>query len=171
VSTHVSSTRAFAMLKIKYLLAIMGVLASFSFPQARAGEAAGAEACAASAETRLRITVTGVRSAKGTLTLMLYGDRDEDFLKKGARLDRIRVPAARGQVQACMPVPKPGSYAISLYHDEDGNKKLTKNWVGLPTEGYGFSRDAPVTYRLPQLDEAVITALPGDNFLTITMRY
>lgn len=113
----------------------------------------------------------GVRSAKGTVTLMLYGDRDEDFLKKGARLDRIRVPAARGRVEACLPVPRPGSYALSLYHDEDDNKKLTKNWFGLPTEGYGFSRDAAVTYRLPELDEAVITALPGDTFLTITLRY
>lgn len=136
-----------------------------------AGEAGREGECAAGAETRLRITVDGVRNAKGTVTLMLYGDRDEDFLKKGGRLARIRVPAAKGRVEACLPVPKPGSYAISLYHDEDGDRKLTKNWFGLPVEGYGFSRNAAVTYRLPQLDEAVITALPGDNFLTITLRY
>ena len=171
MSTHVSSTRAFAMLKIKFRLALMGFLACILFSPARGAEALREGECATGAETRLRITVMGVRSAKGTVTLMLYGDRDEDFLKKGARLDRIRVPAARGRVEACLPVPRPGSYALSLYHDEDDNKKLTKNWFGLPTEGYGFSRDAAVTYRLPELDEAVITALPGDTFLTITLRY
>lgn len=158
-------------LRIKLRLAIIGIFACILFSPAKAGEANGEVKCAADAGARLRITVMGVRSAMGTITLMLYGDRDEDFLKKGARLARIRVPAARGRVEACMSVPKPGSYAISLYHDEDGNKKLTKNWFGLPVEGYGFSRDAAVTYRLPELDETVITALPGDNFLTITMRY
>lgn len=127
--------------------------------------------CAADDPVRLQILVSGVRSAKGTLTIMLYGDREEDFLKKGGRLSRIRVPAQTGEVRVCIPVPAAGSYAISLYHDEDANKKLTKNWLGLPTEGYGFSRDAAVSYRLPQLDETVFTALPGDTPVRITMRY
>lgn len=127
--------------------------------------------CSPHDPTRLQITVSGTRSAKGTITLMLYGDSDGAFLKKGGRLSRIRVAAQKGVMTTCMPVPGPGSYAISLYHDEDANRKLTKNFLGLPTEGYGFSRDAPVTYRLPQLDETVFTALPGDNQVHITLRY
>ncbi|HEX4890266.1 MAG TPA: DUF2141 domain-containing protein [Alphaproteobacteria bacterium] len=127
--------------------------------------------CAAGDTVRLQIQIAGLRSAKGNVTIMLYGDRDEDYLKKGKRLARVRVPAQMGEVSFCLPVPAPGSYALSLYHDEDGNKKLTKNWLGLPTEGYGFSRNAAVSYRLPQLDEAVFTALPGDTRLRITMRY
>jgi len=34
-----------------------------------------------------------------------------------------------------------------------------------------FSRDAAVSYRLPQLDETVFTALPGDTPVRITVRY
>ena len=127
--------------------------------------------CAADDPVRLQIRVTGLRSARGTVTLILYGDRDEDFLKKGGRLSRVRAPAKTGEVSVCIPVPAPGSYAISLYHDEDANKKLTKNWLGLPVEGYGFSRDAAVSYRLPELDETVFTALPGDTPVHITVRY
>ncbi len=127
--------------------------------------------CTATDPIRLQIEVAGIHSAKGTITIMLYGDRDEDFLKKGKRLARIRVPARKDELTVCMPVPAAGSYAISLYHDEDANKKLTKNFLGVPTEGYGFSRDAAVTYRLPQLDETVFTALPGDTPVRITMRY
>jgi len=127
--------------------------------------------CSLEDPIRLQITVSGIRSARGTITLMLYGDSSKDFLKKGGRIARIRVPARQGEVTACMPVPAPGSYAISLYHDEDANRKLTKNFLGLPTEGYGFSRDAPVTYRLPELDETVFTAMPGDTPLRISMRY
>lgn len=128
-------------------------------------------ACNSGEEARLQITVRGVRSAKGAITIMLYDDRDEVFLKKAGRIARIRAPAQKGVVNACLAVPRPGSYAVSLYHDEDANRKLTKNWVGMPTEGYGFSRDAAVSYRLPQLDEAVFTALPGDNPVDIQIRY
>ncbi|MEQ1887552.1 MAG: DUF2141 domain-containing protein [Alphaproteobacteria bacterium] len=127
--------------------------------------------CTAADPVRLQINVAGIQSARGTITIMLYGDRDEDFLKKGKRLARIRVPARKDALTVCMPVPHAGSYAISLYHDEDANKKLTKNFLGVPTEGYGFSRDAAVSYRLPQLDETVFTALPGDTPVRITMRY
>lgn len=128
-------------------------------------------ACAAGDQVRLQVTISNIRSARGTITLNLYGDRDEDFLKKGKRLGRVRIPAQKGEVTGCIPVPAPGSYAISLYHDEDANTKLTRNWLGIPTEGYGFSRDAAVSYRLPELDETVFTAMPGDTKIHITMRY
>ncbi len=165
-----TSTLAFGMPRISLVLASFA-LTAYLLASAAFAEPAVERICAEGDQVRLQITVSGVRNAKGAITLMLYGDRDEDFLKKGKRIGRIRVPALAGEVTVCVPVPAPGSYAISLYHDEDGNKKLTKNWLGLPTEGYGFSRDAAVSYRLPQLDEAVFTALPGDTQLGITMRY
>ena len=36
----------------------------------------------------------------------------------------------------------PGTYARAVIHDEDMNGKLDTNWLGIPTEGYGFSNDA-----------------------------
>ena len=37
----------------------------------------------------------------------------------------------------------PGRYAIILFHDENGNGKLDKNALGVPTEPYGFSNNVP----------------------------
>ena len=153
------------------VLAAFAGLAALMLAPAKAADSGKDRICGPQDPTRLQITVQNIRSASGTITIMLYGDSDADFLKKGGRLSRIRVPAKTGEITACMPVPAPGSYALSLYHDEDANRKLTKNFVGLPIEGHGFSRDAAVTYRLPDLDEAVFTALPGDTHLRITLRY
>ena len=165
-----TATMACRMQRISHLLPTLGLAAFLLAPSAMAASVSD-RLCTADDPVRLQIHVSGIKSGKGNITLMLYGDRDEDFLKKGKRLGRIRVPAQKGEVTVCMPVPIPGSYAISLYHDEDANKKLTKNWLGLPIEGYGFSRDATVSYRLPQLDETVFTAMPGDTQVRITMRY
>jgi len=151
-----------------YLLPVL--LIFFQTASSRAGTARD-RVCNADDPVRLQIAAAGLRSAKGNVTILLYGDSKEDFLKKGGRLARIRVPAQAGEMRVCIPVPVPGSYALSLYHDEDGNHRLTKNWLGLPTEGYGFSRDAAVSYRLPHLEEAVFTALPGDTSVRITVRY
>ena len=36
---------------------------------------------------------------------------------------------------------KPGNYAIAVFHDLNGNGKLDRNLIGLPSEPYGFSND------------------------------
>ncbi len=165
-----TSTPASHKRRIPYTLFFTGLMAILAAGRAFAAPNTD-RACIAGDPVRLQITLTGVRNARGQIVINLYGDRDEDFLKKGKRLSRIRVPAQAGEVTTCLPVPAPGSYAISLYHDEDGSKKLSKNFFGLPTEGYGFSRDAPISLRLPDLDETVFTAMPGDTPVRITMRY
>jgi uncharacterized protein (DUF2141 family) len=35
----------------------------------------------------------------------------------------------------------PGTYALAIIHGENSTGKLDTNWLGIPTEGYGFSND------------------------------
>lgn len=123
------------------------------------------------AGVNLLIAVTGVRNARGAISINLYPDAPDDFMKKGKWVERVRVPAQAGEVSACMPVPQSGRYAVSLFHDENNDRRLGRNWIGIPSEGYGFSRDAPTPLRLPHFEEAVITTGPGINRLRIKMRY
>ena len=37
-------------------------------------------------------------------------------------------------------IPK-GKYALFVFHDVNENNKLDKNWLGIPSEGYGASRN------------------------------
>jgi len=45
-----------------------------------------------------------------------------------------------------------GKYAIALFHDENENKKLDKNFFGIPKEGYAFSNN-PTTLFEPSFDD------------------
>ncbi len=47
-----------------------------------------------------------------------------------------------------------GTYAIAIFHDSNNNKKLDKNWVGIPKEGYGFSNNVFGTFGPPSFQEA-----------------
>jgi uncharacterized protein (DUF2141 family) len=42
-----------------------------------------------------------------------------------------------------------GSYAVSIYHDENANGKLDTNPMGIPKEAYGFSNNARGSFGKP----------------------
>lgn len=64
----------------------------------------------------------------------------------------------------------PGRYAIALLHDENGNGKADRALM-MPTEGFGFSRDAKVRMGPPKFEEAAFDVRPGTAVQTIRMRY
>lgn len=99
------------------------------------------------------ITVRNVKSNEGIITVDLHDDPDR-WLKKGGRIDRVRVPAVEGETKICVPVERAGTYAFALYHDEDHNLKLNKNWIGLPSEPFSVSNDAPIRMGPPSYKDA-----------------
>ncbi len=47
-----------------------------------------------------------------------------------------------------------GTYAIKIYHDENGNDELDTNFLGIPKEGVGFSNNPSARFGEPGFDEA-----------------
>lgn len=115
------------------------------------------------------ITIKNVKSSKGLITVDLHGDDPDKWLKKGARLARVRVPAVAGETKVCMPVEKAGTYAFALYHDRDANMKLNKNWIGLPSEPYGVSNDAPIRLGPPSHKDAAMQVTGPQTPATVTL--
>lgn len=52
-------------------------------------------------------------------------------------------------------VPK-GTWAVLAYQDENQNDKLDRNLLGIPSENYGFSRDARGRFGPPDYEAAAI---------------
>jgi uncharacterized protein (DUF2141 family) len=47
-----------------------------------------------------------------------------------------------------------GHYAVVVFQDEHETGKMTKNFLGMPTEAYGFSNDAKATLSAPSFADA-----------------
>lgn len=120
---------------------------------------------------RLDLSVEGVRNGKGNITVSVYGDRPEDFLAKGKKLVKVRLPASPGTVQGCVMLPKEGVYAVAAYHDEDGDRRFTRTMIGLPGEGYAFSNDPALFLGPPSFSAAAFTATARGNPLHLYMHY
>ncbi|MDX2142900.1 MAG: DUF2141 domain-containing protein [Rhodospirillaceae bacterium] len=116
------------------------------------------------------VTVKNVKSAKGTVTVDLHGDDPDKWLAKGAKLARIREPAVTGETKVCIPVDRPGVYALALYHDKDANKKLNKTWIGLPSEPFGVSNDAAIRLGPPKHADAAFEVKGPATPVTVNLR-
>ena len=113
------------------------------------------------------VSVLNVSNAKGTVTAALCDK--STFLRRCALVQSQS--ASAGTVMLSFPNVLPGRYAVSVYHDENTNKKLDRNFIGIPSEGYGFSRDAPIRMGPPSFDDAAFEAGQDDIKLAISLRY
>lgn len=148
------------MLRAVYI----GLISAFSVLAVGAAAQDGAQAPAVAAPTdppvqegacdthpfSMQITVLSVREAAGTITVDVHDDDPAKFLKSGGKLARIRVPAVQGETHFCIAVPKAGVYALAVYHDRNGNTKLDKTWIGLPSEPFGLSNNPPRRLAMPK---------------------
>jgi len=67
------------------------------------------------------------------------------------------------------PLPA-GEYAVSIYLDENGNRKLDKNWLGIPKEPVGASRNPKGALGPPRFEDCVFEhgqALEGITIMLV----
>jgi uncharacterized protein (DUF2141 family) len=116
----------------------------------------------------LSVTVDGLGSAEGKVMLALFDSASE--FPKGKLKNAQMTPAAKGKVEFVFKDLAPGRYALSAYHDLNGNQRLDANMVGMPTEPYGFSRDARGQLGPPRFEDAAFVLGAEPLHLTIHVK-
>lgn len=118
----------------------------------------------------LTVNVQDIRSSDGTIRIALY-DGDQGFPKKGKPVVVQAQNAANGALVFVFPGLQPGNYAVTLFHDENGNEELDSNLFGIPTEGYGFSNDARGTMGPPSFTDAAIEIGSSNVTNAVSVQY
>jgi uncharacterized protein (DUF2141 family) len=117
----------------------------------------------------LQITVVGLKNAKGNVRLAICPPA-AGFPDCGSHALRSAViEIDNGVARASFPELAPGRYAVSVFHDANRNGRLD-TFLGMPREGYGFSRNPPFRPRAPRFDEAEIE-VQADSAAQISLRY
>ncbi len=109
----------------------------------------------------LRIVFTNLQQAEGRLYVAVF-DKKADFLQPDrARFQQVVPVRNTGNLEVIIPGVPDGAYAISCFHDVNGNGTLDKNWLGVPTEPYCFSNNARPRFRAPRWEEAKFSFIAG----------
>jgi uncharacterized protein (DUF2141 family) len=101
----------------------------------------------------IELVVEGLRG-EGHVRAGAYGDA-RSWLGQTAAA-RCAAPVQSGRARCTMQLPSAGVYAIGLYHDADDDNELDRGVFGVPTEGYGFSRNVGGGLSAPGFAEAAL---------------
>ena len=117
----------------------------------------------------LGIQVAGLRSARGMVRVCLTADpKNFPACVDDARAVTRSVPA-RVTAIAFDGLPH-GEYAFAVIHDENGNNKLD-TMLGIPREGFGFSRNPAITFGPPRFTAARFTLDSDAEKQQVRMKY
>ncbi len=114
------------------------------------------------------VSVTGVRSDKGAVAVAICGKAS---FPSGACPYHGEAPAKRGEVTVQVTGVPPGSWAVAALHDEAGVRKLEFSLLGLPKQGFGFSRDAPMHFGPPSFTDAAVSFGESGGSVTVPLHY
>ncbi|MEI6411294.1 MAG: DUF2141 domain-containing protein [Bacteroidota bacterium] len=104
----------------------------------------------------LNLIISHITHTTGQINIAIYDRQDAFMNHQKARVLRAVAVEKVGSLQISVPDLPVGNYAVSCYHDINGNGKLDTNWLGIPTEPYGFSNNVRPKFRAPNWDEAKI---------------
>jgi uncharacterized protein (DUF2141 family) len=109
----------------------------------------------------IEITVENVRHHDGVIRAEL---RTEQTWRKGRRAAGIDVPVpASGPVVLSFTGVPAGRYGVRLFQDRNKDGEMQTNFIGLPTEPWGISNNAPVRMSLPDFSAAAFTVQEGQT--------
>ena len=117
----------------------------------------------------LEVDFTGLRSAKGVLQVCLTRDAN-DFpdCRNAAQAIRRTISAAHPRLR--VEGLEPGTYALAVIHDANGNAKLD-TMLGIPREGFGFSRNPAIGFGPPRFAAAGFTLGTDAQIQQVRIRY
>ena len=119
--------------------------------------------------TTLTVTIENIDPKGGELRVALYDEALWPNDEAVPIFDSV-VPAVAPQTVVTMSDVKPGIYGIKMFQDMNRNGKFDQNFIGLPLEHYGFSRDARPFLSEPGFDRTKFTVHDGDNAITIHLQ-
>jgi len=116
----------------------------------------------------LIVNVTGISDAPGQIGCALFKG-PQGFPMDSSAARQAWLPADPKGVTCRFADVTDGSYAVSVSHDRNGNKKVDTNFLGIPTEAWGVSNNARPSLRAPRFEEAVFK-MADNKDLTIDIR-
>ena len=93
-----------------------------------------------------------VGERRGAVMVALYDS--QGHYEGGKPVRAVAAPVAHGPVKARFEGLPAGKYAVKAFHDIDADGEMDTNVVGMPTEPFAFSNNAPPRDGAPEWSQA-----------------
>ena len=103
---------------------------------------------------RLNLQFYGIADQRGQLVAALWDSADRWLSKADSPRLSFAGPIVDGRASWQIDDLPFGRYAVSAYHDANGNGELDSGLFGIPREDYGFSNNAGSAFGPPGFEAA-----------------
>lgn len=118
------------------------------------------------AQNKLTLNIINIKSVKGNVEIGIF-NKAESFLSEKSQYLKKIIKVNSSKISHVFNVPN-GNYAIAVFHDENGNGMMDKNFVGMPKEPYGFSNNFKPTVSAPKFHQTKFE-VNGNKTINITL--
>ncbi len=119
----------------------------------------------------LTVEVDGLRNNKGKLCLSLFASGRGFPANSNKAIKNQCVQITDTSQFVTFKNLSSQGYAISVLHDENSDNKMNFNFVGIPTEGFGFSGNPRVVSAPPKFRECLFLVAGANTKINIQLNY
>jgi len=118
---------------------------------------------------KLVVNFVGLQSNKGKVKVALcnsstnYDDHKSPYIGRDIKIENNKAVIEFDQLPY-------GEYAIKAFHDEDENDDLNTNFLGIPTEDYGFSNNARGMFGPPSWEKAKLKLNSAKKVIEVILK-
>lgn len=117
------------------------------------------------------VKITGFRNSSGRAGVLLFSQAKGFPMDQRFAVARLFAPVERAACRITLENIPYGTYAVSVFHDEDGDGKLRRTVFGIPREGVGASRNPGMRFGPPRFKDASFVLDSPNQQIEITVRY
>ncbi len=121
-------------------------------------------------EGKLVLTVSNLENIKGTLYIGWYKSAEEFRKSDKAIYQKIVNVDGKEAVEIPFDNVAPGTYAVAVFLDKNGNGKMDTNMLGIPKEKYGFSNNKYPLTRAATFQESAIEVVGKEQSISIKLK-
>ncbi|MBH8564117.1 DUF2141 domain-containing protein [Nostoc sp. CENA67] len=121
---------------------------------------------------KLTVVVKGIHHQKGQVCLRVYSGEEGFPFSDTSEVQSGCVKITGSSITKNFQGLKPGTYAVAVVDDQNGDYKLNSNFLGIPQEGFGVSKNPTISARTgaPKFQQASFP-LKKDTKINIVIKY
>ncbi len=120
---------------------------------------------------KLTVEIDGLRNKVGQVCASIFAgsqgfpsNRDRILQRQCTKIDDTSLKISFDNLKA-------GNYAVAVMHDQNSDLDLNRNNLGMPVEGFGFSRNPEVRTSAPKFSDAAIFVAGPNTDIQIQLKY
>jgi uncharacterized protein (DUF2141 family) len=119
----------------------------------------------------IEVNISGFKNSSGKAGITMFSNSKGFPMQDELALERLFAGIVKSSCSVVLSDIPYGTYALSVFHDENSNNRLDTTIIGLPKEGIGTSNNVKSKFGPPKFKDASFVLGSSEKQLNISLQY